>query len=90
VADFRLTVVGVQGDLARARIDGKIRLLHSFYPGGQAQDFAISELAGFMDFDLAAHRIQRLRMVTSKADYNTTPFAAALVSKSKETLEALQ
>ena len=90
VADFRLTVAGVQGNLARARIDGKIRLLHSFYPGGQAQDFAVSELTGYMDFDFAARRIQRLRIVTNKADYNTTPFAVTLVSKSKETLEALQ
>ena len=88
-ADFRLTTVTVEGGLARARIDGKIRLLHSFYPGGQAQDFAVSELTGFMDFNIGERRIQRLRIVTTKAHYNDTPFAASLVSKSKETLEAL-
>jgi hypothetical protein len=88
-ADFRLTVVSVQGSLARARIDGKIKLLHSFYPGGQAQDFAVSELTGYMDFNFAEHRIQRMRIVTTKADFNTTPFAASLVSMSGETLAAL-
>src|SRR5689334_17644303 len=54
-ADLRLTAVAVQGNLARARIDGKIRLWHSFYPGSQnsqnATDFAASEVTGYMDFD---------------------------------------
>jgi hypothetical protein len=54
-----------------------------------AQDFANSELTGFMDFDPAERRIQRLRIVTTKAAYNTQPFATAMVSKSRETLEAL-
>jgi hypothetical protein len=88
-ADFRLTVVSVQGNLARARIDGKIKLLHSFYPGGKAEDFAVSELSGYMDFNFADRRIQRLRIVTNKANYNDTPFAASLVSMSNETLAAL-
>ena len=60
--------------------------MHSFYPGGASQDFAVSELNGYMDFDTAQHRIQRLRIVTTKADY---PFATSLVSMSKETLDAL-
>jgi hypothetical protein len=88
-ADFKLTVVAVEGNLARARIDGKIRLMHTFYPGSTAQDFAVSELTGYMDFDFARRRIQRLRIVTNKGDYNTTEFAASLVSMSKQTLDAL-
>ena len=88
-ADFRLTVVSMQGALTRVRIDGKIKLLHSFYPGGQAQDFAVSELTGYMDFNFAEHRIQRIRIVTTKANYNTNPFASSLVSMSNETLAAL-
>jgi len=93
-ADLRLTAVAVQGTLVRARIDGKIRLWHSFYPGGEnaqnATDFAVSEVTGYMDFDMAQHRIQRLRIVTNKGAYRDTPFAASLISMSKETLEALQ
>lgn len=89
IANFRLTMVTIQGNLARARIEGKIRLMHSFSPGGQSQDFANSELTGFMDFDVAERLIQRLRIVTTKAAYNTTPFATAMVSMSRETLEAL-
>jgi hypothetical protein len=88
-AVFSMTAVTVQSNLVRARIQGKIRLMHSFYPGGASQDFAISELNGYMDFDTAQHRIQRLRIVTTKADYAGTPFATSLVSMSRETLDAL-
>lgn len=94
LADFRLTPTAKEGTLVRAKIAGKIRLWHSFYPGGQnernAQDIAASELTGYLDFDTTSRRIQRLRVVTTKGDYHgNTPFATSLVSMSRETLEAL-
>jgi hypothetical protein len=94
VADFRLTAVTVEGRLVRARIDGKIKLWHGFYPGAMnpqnEKDIAASELIGYIDFDVAQRRIQRLRIVTEKGTYPNTAFAASLVSMSKETLAALQ
>jgi hypothetical protein len=90
IADFHLGVVTLQGDLARAQIRGKIRLMHSFYPGGKSQDFADSELTGYLDFNAADRSIQRLRMVTTKAQYaDKWPFLTSLVSMSRETLDAL-
>jgi hypothetical protein len=89
VATFRLTAVTVGNGLARARIDGKVRLKHSFYPGGGAEDYADSELVGFVDFDMAKRTVQRLRLVTNKAIYAGTEFRASLVSMSRETLDAL-
>ncbi len=89
VAAFRMTVVTLEGGLARARIDGKVRLKHAFYPGTQNEDYADSELLGFVDFDVAQRSIQRLRMVTAKATYAGTDFRASLVSMSRETLDAL-
>jgi len=88
-AHFEFTVVAVQGSLARAKLEGKIRLLHAFSPGSTAQDFAVSAFTGYMDFDSAESHIQRLRLVTEKADYNGTPFEAVLISMSKESLEGL-
>jgi len=87
-ADFRLTLVTRTESLARARIDGKVRLLHSFYPGHPAEDFATSELTGFADFDIANRQVQRFRMVTGKAVYKDLPFGCSLVSVSRETLDA--
>jgi hypothetical protein len=89
VAAFRMTVVAVENGLARARIDGKVRLKHTFYPGGNAEDYADSELLGFVDFDTSKRTVQRLRLVTNKAVYAGTEFRASLVSMSRETLDAL-
>jgi hypothetical protein len=89
-ADFRFTAVRVEGAIARARIEGRIRLLHSFYPNSKSLDYATSDLTGYLDFDMTQRRIQRLRIVTDKGQYVQTPFAASLVSMSKETLAALQ
>jgi hypothetical protein len=88
-ATFEMTVVTIQNGVARARIDGRVRLKHSFYPGGGAEDYADSELVGFMDFGVAQRRIQRLRMVTTKAIYAGGEFQASLASMSRETLDAL-
>ena len=89
VAAFRMTVVAVEGGLARARIDGKVRLNHTFYPGTQNEDYADSEILGFVDFDVAQRSVQRLRMVTTKANYEGIGFRASMVSMSRETLDAL-
>jgi len=90
IADLRMTLVTLENGLARARIEGQVKLMHSFYPGGNSQDFAISELSGYMDFNAAERRIQRLRLVTDKAAYNGTPFRTSLISMSRETLDALK
>lgn len=90
LADFRLTLTTVEGSLGRARIEGRARVQHSFYPGHPSEDFATSELTGFLDFDLSTRQVQRLRLVTRKADYLNTPFLCSLVSVSRETLDAQQ
>ena len=64
--------------------------MHSFYPGGKSEDIAVSILSGYMDFNVAEHRIQRLRLVTDKASYGASPFLTSLVSMSRETLDALK
>jgi hypothetical protein len=89
VAAFRMTVVAVENGLARARIDGKVRLKHTFYPGGNAEDYADSELLGFVDFDMSKRTVQRLRLATNKAIYAGVEFRASLISMSRETLDAL-
>jgi hypothetical protein len=89
IATFRMTVVTVENGLARAQIDGKVRLKHSFYPGGGAEDYADSELVGFVDFNMSKRAVQRLRLITTKALYAGTEFRASLVSMSRETLDAL-
>jgi hypothetical protein len=90
VADIKMTLVTLENGLARARIDGQVKLMHSFYPGGKSEDFAISTLSGYLDFNVAERRIQRMRLVTDKATYVDSPFRASLVSMSRQTLDALK
>jgi len=89
-ANLRMTVTRLENGLARARITGSVRLLHSMYPHRAHDDFSTAQLNGFMDFAVAEGRIQRLRIVAEKAVYMDEPFEAALASVSRETLDALQ
>jgi hypothetical protein len=85
---LRMTVVTLEGGMARARIEGSLRMVHSFYPGRDSGEAVEAKLLGFMDFSPGERRIQRLRLVTEKATYNDEWFDAALRSVSRETLEA--
>ena len=87
-AELRMTVTTLQDGVARARIEGSVKLMHSFYPKKPHDDFATAQVMGFMDFLPREGRIQRLRLVTSKAEYVNQPFAVTLRSVSQETLEA--
>jgi hypothetical protein len=89
LARLQLTITTVSGDLVRARIDGAVRMKHSFYPGKDHEDMVEAKIAGFLDFAATNRRIERFRLVTEKATYMGTPFDAALRSVSQETLEAL-
>jgi hypothetical protein len=86
-ANFRLTLATLKGTMGRAKIEGHVRLRHSFYPGKPSEDFATSDLVGYVDFDLTERLVKRFRLVTKKADYNGTAFACSLVSVSRETIE---
>jgi hypothetical protein len=85
LASLHLTVTTLSGGGGRARIDGRVRLRHSFYPGKPSEDYANSKLLGYMDFDVTQGLIQRLRMVTTEATYTTSEFATSIVSISRET-----
>ncbi|HEY1339222.1 MAG TPA: hypothetical protein VGF59_17035 [Bryobacteraceae bacterium] len=86
---MRMTIVTLDNGLARARIDGSLRMKHSFYPGREGNDLVTAAVIGFMDFDVGRGAIQRLRIVDEKAVYHNEAFGVALRSVSHETLEAL-
>ncbi len=88
IALLHLTVTSLREGIGRARIDGKVRLRHSFYPGKPSEDYANSKLLGYMDFDLTQGLVQRLRMVTTEATYTTAEFGTSIVSISRETPDA--
>jgi hypothetical protein len=88
-AALRLTVTATGDGVARARMDGRLRMKHAFYPGKDSEDNVDATLLDFVDFDATNLHIQRLRIVTERATYKNEAFGAALRSISAETLQGL-
>ncbi|HEY6989040.1 MAG TPA: hypothetical protein VH369_11680, partial [Bryobacteraceae bacterium] len=66
---MRMTIVTLRDGMARARIEGSLKMKHAFYPGRNTNETVNATVLGFMDFEVAARRIQRMRLVTNKATY---------------------
>jgi len=77
---LRATVVSLERDTARARLEGEMKMEHSFYhkPDGK---FVEAAMVGFVDFDPATKEILSLRLVTDEASYGGGKFAIALRSQ---------
>lgn len=76
---LRATIVSLSQGTARARLDGAMKMEHSFYgkPDGK---FVEASLVGFVDFDPATREIRLLRLVTDEASYGGGKFAIAVRS----------
>jgi hypothetical protein len=73
------TVTSVTNGRGRARIDGALKMQHSFY---HKEDGKVVEatVLGFLEYELATQRITSLQWVTEKATYGGGKFAVALRS----------
>lgn len=77
--DLKATIVSLDHDIARVRLDGHFRMQHSFYhkDDGKMVDATV---IGFMDFDLRRKRAVSIQMMTEKATYNGGQFAVGVNS----------
>jgi hypothetical protein len=66
---LRATVVSAGEERIRARLDGRLRLRHDFYPGRDDGRVVDAVLAGYMDFDPRLRKVLVLRIVTERATY---------------------
>jgi hypothetical protein len=73
-------VLLVEGDRVRARLDGTLKLKHTFYPGRDDNNRAEATVAGYLDFDRGTGRVVALRLVTERATYGRFGFTVALRS----------
>jgi hypothetical protein len=63
------TIESVEGETARARLDGQVRMTHRFYPGREDRNMVDATVVGYIDFEPATSRVIRLRLVTDGASY---------------------
>src|SRR2546429_1126636 len=76
---LNVEIVSFQNGITRARIEGNLKMQHSFY---HREDGKVVEatVVGFMDFELPTRRIRSLQLVTDKASYGGGTFAVAVRS----------
>ena len=75
--DLQATVMDVNVGVARARLDGRVRLKHAFYHKDDDK-VAEMELVGYVDFDTGAGTVRGLTLVTDRGAYGNMPFGVAL------------
>jgi hypothetical protein len=80
---LKLTVLSVEKDRVRARIDGRLKMKHAFYPGRDDNNFVNATLVGLLEFDSSKPQIHSLEIVTDQATYGgnvngSHPFGVAV------------
>jgi len=76
--ELQATVVSINEGVARARLVGRLRMKHHFYPGQEDDNFVEASLLGYLDYDNTTRRIRELRLVTDEGMYAGAPFGAAV------------
>lgn len=71
-------IISADGGRARARLDGHVRLKHTFYPGRDDSNFADATVVGYLDFDVKSRTLATFRLVTTTATYGKEGFRVAV------------
>jgi hypothetical protein len=69
--ELKATIVSINGNVARAKIEGSLKMKHTFYPHREDENFVDATILGYIDFAADKSRIETLRMATEKATYGT-------------------
>lgn len=77
---LRATVVGIDGGVARARLEGSLRMKRPFDPEKDDNRYVTATLLGYLDFEPARSRIGALRLTTTEATYGKDPVGVAVRS----------
>lgn len=82
---LKATVIAADGSVVRARLEGKLKMKHAFYPRRDDQNFVQASFVGIMEFDVTARRLHSFQLVTEEATYggggnHSQPFGVAVRS----------
>jgi hypothetical protein len=76
---LKARVLSVKEGVAHVRIDGSLRMKHSFYHRDD-DNVVRATVVGLLDYDLARKKIRSFQMVTDKATYGRFTFGVAVRS----------
>ena len=77
---LRGTIESVRDGVTHARIEGRVRMSHRFYPGREDDNMVDAPVVGYVDFEPATRRVIRLRLVTDGASYGKGTLEVAVRS----------
>jgi hypothetical protein len=77
---LKATVLSVNAGNVRVRLEGNVKLKHTFYPGRDDDNLATSTVLGYADFDVTRKKVTSLRLVTEQALYGKHKFSVAVRS----------
>ncbi len=66
---LKMTALSVEENRIRARIDGRLKMKHPFYPGRDDDNFVNARIIGLIEFDPSKPLIHSLQIVTDGATY---------------------
>jgi hypothetical protein len=72
-------IVSIKDGIARARLDGKLRMKHPFYHKDD-DNFVDASLLGSVEFEIGSRRIVTWQLVTTEATYGRIRFGVAVRS----------
>jgi hypothetical protein len=78
--ELKATVISNGDGVARAKIEGDLKMKHTFYPHREDNNFVEATLVGYVDFEPATQHVRTLRLVTDPATYGGGTFGAAVRS----------
>jgi hypothetical protein len=81
--ELKATVVWVKDGVARARLEGRLRMKHPFYHRDD-ENFVEASLLGFLDFEVGTQRIVNWQLVTTEATYGRIKFGVAVRTVARE------
>jgi hypothetical protein len=70
---LKATVISADSSLVRARLEGKLKMKHAFYPRRDDNNFVEATFVGIIEFDVTPERLRSLRLVTEHATYGGNP-----------------
>jgi hypothetical protein len=79
-------VLSVRNGAVRARIDGTLKMKHTFYPNRPDENFVEATIVGYLDFEMNGPRVLSLRLITERASYGgeSRRFGVAVRSLSQQ------
>ena len=76
---LKATAVSTTDGVARARLDGSLRMIHPFYHR-KVDDVVVATVVGYVDFEPGSRRVETLKLATDRATYRGGGFDVGVES----------